>query len=104
MLTPGKERLEGLVHFSQDILKHLAMNVLVFFPVLLDLRQLVGLIVVADRLARHAVSVPPFLKCSIVEFSGTVKRPVQAFLLLARWVQSELVGLLRHAFGSQYTA
>src|ERR1051326_6506235 len=80
------------------------MNVLVFFPVLLDLRQLISLIVVGDRLTRHAVSVPSLLHSGIVEFSGTVKRPLQAFLLLASWIQSEFVCLLRHAFGSQYTA
>jgi hypothetical protein len=80
------------------------MDILVFFPDVLDLRQLVRLVIVGDRLTCHAVGIAPFLQGSIVEFPRTLKRPLQGLRLFLRWIQSEFVGLLRHAFGSLCTA
>lgn len=101
-LASGKEPLERFVCAAQHILKDLAMDVSVFFSDVLDVWQLVGLIVVGDRLASLAVGVPSLLQSSIVQFPYTVKCPVQSLCLFFRRVHSEFVGNFRHA--SQYTA
>src|SRR5436309_3240759 len=60
-LATSKERFESFVGFSEHILQYLRMDILVFFPDLFDLRQLVSLIVVSDALAHHTVSITSFL-------------------------------------------
>ena len=54
------------------------MNIPVLFSDVLDVRQLVGLIVVGEDAFRHAVSIAVFLQTSIVEFSTPVYRPGEA--------------------------
>ena len=80
------------------------MDIVVFFPDVFDLRQLVRLIVVRNVFASQAVGVPSFLESSIVQLAAAIKRFLQAFLLLASRIQSKFVGLLTHASGSRYTA
>ena len=80
------------------------MDILILFPVLFDRSELFGLIIVRDRLANHAVGVPSLLQGSIVQLSAPVYCPAESLYLFPGWVQSELRGLLRHAFGSRCTA
>jgi hypothetical protein len=79
------------------------MDISIFFPDVFDVRELVGLIVVGDVLASHAVCIPSLLQSSIVQLSTPVYCPGESLYLFPGRVQSECVCLLRHAFGSQYT-
>src|SRR6266487_486233 len=56
-----KKGFEGFVHAIQDILKHLAMDVLVLFTDLFELRQLILLHSIVDRNVIHLVRIPAFL-------------------------------------------
>ena len=98
------------------------MDITVFLTDRLDFGQLIGLAIVVDLyltgealasvlivgarmlLDVEIVGVPSLSQSSIIERTAGIKRLLQAFTLLARWIQSEFVGLLRHAFGSRCIA
>jgi hypothetical protein len=99
-----KERLKSLVYTPKYILQYLAMDVFVLRAYFLYLNKLIGLVVVIQALASHAVSVSAFLQGGVVQLPATSEREGKQLNLLMSRNQSELVGNPRHVFGSQYIA
>lgn len=70
----AEETVKGFLHALQCVLQDLTVNRCDIGTLLLDFRQLVGLVVVVERDARHLVSVSPLLQRSVVEFAADGKR------------------------------
>lgn len=82
---PAKEVLKCLIESAENILQHLAMNVVKFGASFFDFRQLVSLFGVANRLAFKAVCIVPFLQSRVVKFAAKREGIIQASgLRLAR--------------------
>ena len=68
MFAAAKEGLKCSIQPSQHILEHMGGYVLIVFPdLMLDLRQIILLIVVADGLVRIPVRIAPFREASVVQ-------------------------------------
>jgi len=91
-LNSPEESFHGFVNTAERVLQYLRVDVLVLFPYLLDVRELVGLIVVGHALAHHTIGVPSLLEGRIVELPATIENPLQGVGLLARWIESILIG------------
>ena len=100
----AKERFHSFLDSFEHILQDLRVDVFVLLSKLLDVRKLVRLVIVVHRFASHAIGVAPLLQGGVVEFSGTVKRPLQLLLLLLIRIQAVLEREVRHAFAPQCTA
>jgi hypothetical protein len=72
---PPEEGLHSFVEPLEDILLHLAMDVLIFFSHLFNSRKLVGLDVIGNRHTIHPISFTPFFKSSIVQFLAPAEYP-----------------------------
>ena len=70
--TP-EERVKGLIHSAQRVLKNLAVNLAYVFTDLFDLRKLDGLRVIVDRKAVDLIGVAPFLQRRVVELAANIQ-------------------------------
>src|SRR5215813_11509862 len=104
ILYPSEEGLHRFIETLEDILLHLAVNVLIFFSQLFDRRKLVGLHGVGNRRTRHSIGLTSFFQSSIVKLLTSSQRPFQDSNLLLCRIDTEFVrlvakiGILRFAF------
>lgn len=88
---PAKESLISKIDAFENILKYLAVYLLVFRDLNLQKRQFSFLFVIRNRFASGTIHIPSLLQGGIVEESAMVKREDQLFFLLFIWIYSEFV-------------
>src|SRR6266446_1364100 len=94
-----EEGRKGFVEPFEHILLHLRVNVLVLFPKLLDIWQLLGLHLIEDRDPRHVIGISPLLQRRIVQLFAATQGPFQGSNLLPGRVEAKLIRLAPCALG-----
>jgi hypothetical protein len=82
----AKEGVKGIIKTLQYILQHQTMNGFEIFSGLFDLRQLILLIVIANRYARQFVGIASLLRCAVVKFTAKRTSIIQQFFLALGWI------------------
>jgi hypothetical protein len=68
-----KEGIKSPTDPSQGVLKHLRVNCCNIFANEFDVRQLILLLLIVDRLSGYAISLNGFAQGGVVKFTATVK-------------------------------
>jgi hypothetical protein len=89
-LDSPKEILEGGGDTLQRVLYDLRMDASQVQSKLFDLRQLIGLIEVADRLMADSIGIPSFLNGGVVEFAQNCQPGLKDSTDLCRRLEFEL--------------
>jgi len=92
-LDAAKEIVKGKLQSLERVLKHLRVNSGQVRALTFDLWQLIGLLKIADGLARYTVGIAALLKGSVVEFATQNKRRLKLTLDSRRNSQLVLVCL-----------
>jgi hypothetical protein len=86
-LDPAKEGLKGLIHPAQHVLSGgvVSQAEITSRP---NRFELIGLLVVVERLSPHAPGIPALPKASVVEAASFGQLPVQGLGLLPGWIKA----------------
>ena len=90
-LYPAKESVKCFIESPQNVLQYLRVNRFQLRPNRFYFRQLVLLIFVGYRLARHSISIAPFLQPGIIEFTAQSEPTRETSLLCVARIDSVFV-------------
>ena len=93
-----EKRLESFVEPFQNILKYLAVDILQIISDFLDLRKLVGLVIVIQRNMIDFVGIAPFLKRGIIKFAAKIDSIIEFGGLRFTRKDAEFEGFLYDCF------
>ncbi len=96
ILQPTKESVKGFVEPLEDILLHLAMDILVLFSQMFDGRQLISLHAIGDSHATQLIGFFAFLQGAIIQLFAAAQGPFQGADLLLGGIQAKLVRFASH--------